>query len=143
MPAVLVDSTEVPQPVVEVTDALSAIGGGMLRHFSVTFDQQRDRVTFYRESREPIPTPPRRSAGVSFSRTPAYWRVDGVVPGSSAAAAGLQPGDLVVRINGELVAKWDLLRYDQLVAATGEITLTLLNGKNESERTVKVFELVP
>jgi hypothetical protein len=131
------------QPIVEVTDTLSAIGGGMLRHFSVTFDQQRDRVTFYRESREPIPTPPRRSAGVSFSKTPAYWRVDGVVPGSSAAAAGLQPGDLVVRINDESVAKWDLLRYDQLVAATGEITLTLLNGNNESERTVKVFELVP
>jgi hypothetical protein len=134
---------EFHQPIVEVTDTLSAIGGGMLRHFSVTFDQQRDRVTFYRDSREPIPTPPRRSAGVSFNKTPAYWRVDGVVPGSSAASAGLQPGDLVVRINGESVAKWDLLRYDQLVATTGEITLTLLNGNNESERTVKVFELVP
>jgi len=134
---------EFRQPVVEVTDTLSAIGGGMLRHFSVTFDQQHDRVTFYRESREPILTPPRRSAGVSFNKTPAYWRVDGVVPGSSAEAAGVQTGDLVVRINGETVAKWDLRRYEQLVASAGEITLTFLNGNNESERTVRVFELVP
>lgn len=141
--AMTIGGYEFKQPIVEVTDTLSAIGGGMLRHFSVTFDQQRDRVTFYRESRDPIPTPPRRSAGVSFSKTPAYWRVDGVVPGSSAATAGLQTGDLVVRINGDSVAKWDLLRYEQLVAATGEITLTLLNGNTESERTVKVFELVP
>ena len=131
------------QPVVEVTDTLSAIGGGMLRHFAVTFDQLRDRVIFHRDSRAPIDTPPRRSAGVSFSKTPAYWRVDGVVPGSSAEAAGVQIGDLVVRINGEPVAKWDLLRYDQLVAAAGEITLTFLNGNAESEKRVNVFELVP
>jgi len=134
---------EFHQPVVEVTDTLSAIGGGMLRHFAVTFDQMRDRVVFYRESREPILTPPRRSAGVSFNKTPAYWRVDGVVPGSSAEAAGVQTGDLVVRINGETVAKWDLLRYEQLVADAGAITLTFLVGNNESEKQVRVFELVP
>lgn len=130
-------------PVVEVTDSLSAIGGGMLRHFSVTFDQQRDRVIFYRDSREPIATPSRRSAGVSFDKTPAYWRVDGVVPKSSAEAAGVQTGDLVVRINGETVARWDLPRYDQLVASAREIALTFLNGNSESEKTVRVFELVP
>lgn len=131
------------QPVVEVTDTLSAVGGGLLRHFTVTFDQLRDRVTFYRESREPIRMPARRSAGVSFNKTPAYWRVDGVVPGSSAEAAGVQTGDLVVRINGEPVAKWDLRRYEQLVATASEITLTFLQGDRETERAVRVFDLVP
>ena len=131
------------QPVVDLTDELSAIGGGMLKHFSVSFDQLHDRVTFYRESREPIQTAPRRSAGVSFSKTPAYWRVAGVVPKSSAEKEGVQQGDLVIRINGEPVARWDLLRYEQLVAKASEITFTFLNGDAETEKRVSVFELVP
>jgi hypothetical protein len=131
------------QPIVEITDELSAIGGGMLKHFSVSFDQLHDRVTFYRESREPIPTAARRSAGVSFNKTPAYWRVAGVVPGSSAAEAGIQHGDLVARINGEPVARWDLRRYEQLVATAGEIAFTFLDGSAEVEKRVRLFELVP
>ncbi len=131
------------QPVVELSDELSAIGGGVLRHFTVTFDQWNDRVTFYRESRDPIAMGARRSAGVSFSKTPAYWRVAGVVPASSAEQAGVQPGDLVTRINGDPVARWDLMRYEQLVADASEITLTFLNGTSETEKRVAVFELVP
>ena len=131
------------EPIVDLTDELSALGGGMLKHFTVSFDQLHDRVTFYRESREPIRTPPRRSAGVSFSKTPAYWRVAGVVPKSSAEKEGVQQGDLVIRINGEPVARWDLRRYEQLVATASEITLTFLNGSAESEKRVSVFELVP
>ncbi len=131
------------QPIVEITDELSAIGGGMLKHFAVSFDQQRDRVMFHRDSREPIATPSLRSAGLSFSKTPAYWRVAGVVPKSSAEGAGVQIGDLVTRINGEAVAKWDLRRYEQLVARAAEIAFTFLHGNAETERRVTVFALVP
>jgi hypothetical protein len=130
-------------PIVDLTDELSAIGGGMLKHFAVSFDQVRDRATFYRASREPIRVNPRRSAGVSFNKTPAYWRVAGVVPNSSAEREGVQRGDLVTRINGESVARWDLRRYEQLVATASEITLTFLNGNAETEKRVRVFELVP
>ncbi len=131
------------EPIVELTDELSAIGGGMLKYFSVSFDQMHDRVTFHRASRDPVATPPRRSAGVSFSKTPAYWRVAGVVPESSAANAGIQTGDLVARINGEPVARWDLRRYEQLVATANDIAFTLLNGADEVEKRIRVFELVP
>jgi hypothetical protein len=131
------------QPIVDLTDELSTIGGGILRHFTVTFDQRRDRVVFHREERGVITAPPQRSAGVSFTRTPAYWRVAGVVPKSPAQAVGVERGDLVVRINGEPMAKWDLRRYEQLVATAGEISLTFLHGTHEKEKRVKIFELVP
>lgn len=131
------------RPVVDLTDELSTIGGDALKHFTLTFDQERNHVILHRESREPILAPPRRSAGVSFNKTPAYWRVVGVVPGSSAETQGVQSGDLVTRINGDPVAKWDLPRYEQLVATSGEIALTFLFGNNETEKTVRVFELVP
>jgi hypothetical protein len=117
---------ELPRPLVELTDELSAIGGGVLRHFTVTFDQQRDRVIFQRDERNPIATPPRRSAGVSFTRTPAYWRVASVIPGSPADQARMESGDLVTRINGEHVSKWDLRRYEELIATARTITCTLL-----------------
>jgi membrane-associated protease RseP (regulator of RpoE activity) len=132
-----------PQPIVDLTDELSAIGGGVLKHFSVTFDQEHDRVTFYRESREPIATPPRRSPGMSFSKTPAYWKVANVVAGSPAAEANILAGELVTRINGEPVANWDLRRYEQLVATAADIAFAFLNGSTETTKTVRVFELVP
>ena len=84
-----------------------------------------------------ITTAPRRSAGMSFNKTPAYWRVDSVVPKSSADLEGVQPGDLIIRINGESVTKWDLRRYEQLVTTGEEIALTFLNGNTETEKRVK------
>jgi hypothetical protein len=133
----------VPEPIVDLTDELSAIGGGILKNFTITFDQAHDRATFLRDSHEVILMPPRRSAGVSFSKTPAYWRVAGVIPGSPAEKAGIQFGDLVTRIDGELVAKWNLTRYEQLVSTASEVTFTCLFGTNEIEKRVQIFDLVP
>ena len=132
-----------PRPIVDLTDELSAIGGGILRDFTVTFDPAHDRVLFLRDSHEPITMGPRRSAGVSFSKTPAYWRVAGVIPDSPAEAAGIQFGDLVTKINGEPVAKWDLVRYEQLINTGSEVTFSLLFGTNEVDKRVRIFDLVP
>ncbi|MSU69710.1 MAG: hypothetical protein EXS39_02825 [Opitutaceae bacterium] len=139
----VIGNYDLPRPVVEITDELSAIGGAVLRNFIVTFNQEKNQVTFYRETPEPIAFGPFRSSGLSFSKAPAYWRVAGVVANSSAAAARVQPGDLVTRINGEPVAQWDFRRYEQLVAAAPSIIFTFLNGSRENDLTLPVFELVP
>jgi hypothetical protein len=133
----------VRQPLVEITDDLSAIGGGLLQHFTVSFDQERSRITFYREVPEPVVFRPLRSVGVSFSKTPAYWRVVGVVRDPAVPAPDVQTGDLVTRINGEPVAKWDYARYERLIATAPEVRFAFLNGSAETEKTLRVFELVP
>jgi hypothetical protein len=133
----------VPRPEVEIVDGLSAIGGGILKYFTVTFDQERGQVTFRRDATDPIAIPGLRSAGLSFSREPAYWRVVGVVPGSPADAADAQIGDLVTRINGEPVASWSTQRYGQLLANAEQITYTFLYGTTETARRLDVVELVP
>ncbi len=133
----------VHRPIVDLTDELSAVGGGLLKYFTVTFDATNDRVTFLRDTHEPITIPPRRSAGLSFSKTPAYWRVAGVIPDSPAAEAGIQFGDLVSRIDGEPVSKWNLSRYEELVGRADQVTFSLIFGTNEVEKQVKVFDLVP
>jgi len=132
-----------PRPVVDLTDELSAVGGAVLKNFAVTFDQLRDRVTFQRDTHEPIISPSHRSAGVSFTKTPAYWRIAGVVTDSPAAAAGVQSGDLVTRINGEPITRWDLTRFEQLVATADTISFSFLIGTAETEKRIPVFELVP
>ncbi|MDB6093856.1 MAG: hypothetical protein JWM32_1418 [Verrucomicrobia bacterium] len=131
------------KPVVDVTDELSSLGGGILKYFTVTFDQHRSQVTFQRDSTDPIPPETRRSAGLSFMKTPAYWRVASVVPGSPAASAGIQPGDLVTRLNGDPVAQWDIRRYELLVATATAIEFTFLHGAQETPERIDVFDLVP
>ena len=141
--SLIIGDFTLPRPIVDLTDELSAVGGEILKNFTVTFDQAHDRMSFQRDSHEPIVSPSRRSAGASFTKTPAYWRVVGVVPGSPADAAGVQLGDLVTRINGEPIAKWDLTRFEQVVATADEIAFTFHNGTSETEKRVRVFELVP
>ena len=80
---------------------------------------------------------------MSFSKTPAYWKVAGVVDDSPAEEAGIRLGELVTRINGEPIAAWDLRRYEQLVARASEVTFSFLNGNSESAKTVRIFDLVP
>lgn len=133
----------VPEPIVYLNENLNSIGGGLLRNFSVTFDQAKKNVTFYREARAPITVPSKRSTGLSFSKTPAYWRVAGVVPDSPATWSNVQTGDLISRINGEPVAQWSFQRYERLIAEADEVTYTFLRGTEETDRTLSVFLLVP
>lgn len=138
-----IGSYAVPRPVVAITDGLSALGGGILKYFTVTFDQEHGQVTFYRDATDPIAVPGPRSTGLSFDKTPAYWRVVGVVPGSPASAAGVELGDIVTRIDGEAVAKWDTRRFEQRMANAEEVEFTFLDGKEETVKRLKVVELVP
>jgi len=133
----------IARPIAELTDDLSALGGGLLKFFTITFDQDGERVIFNRESPDPIVIPPLRSVGISFNRVAAYWRVAGVVPGSPAESAGVAEGDLVTKIEAEPVRKWDKERYNALLAAQGQIKLTFLQGTKETEKTLPVTDLVP
>ena len=132
-----------PRPIVELTDALSSLGGGALRHFTLTFDQRRDRLFLQLVGGALSAAAPRRSLGLSFAKLPAYWRVASVVDSSPAAQAGIRAGDLVVRIEGEPVANWDRRRLDEAIVSRATLTLTLLNGSLETDRVVAAFDLVP
>jgi hypothetical protein len=140
---VQIGSFDVPQPVAEVTDELTSLGGGILSHFTITFDQSHNEAFFQRDQGTALTIPPLRGTGLGFRKTPAYWKVAGVVAGSPAAAAGVVTGDLVSRINGEAVAGWDPSRYDQLVATAAHIDYTFINGSRETATSIDVTELVP
>jgi hypothetical protein len=139
----LIGTHTIAQPIVDLTDQLSAIGGEFLRHFVVTFDQHRNLVTFVRDTDGAVTMEPRRNPGLSFARSPVYWRVLTVIPDTPAAGLPVSAGDLCVRINGELVAKWTFDRYATLVKSAAKITYTFLRGAQEVDLEVPVSVLVP
>ena len=66
-----------------------------------------------------------------------------VQPGSAAARAGLQRGDVIAELNGEPVSESNELRNRVASLAPGsEITLTVLRGQGEQELRVALGELV-
>jgi hypothetical protein len=133
----------IDDPIVDVTDELSSIGGGLLRNFAVTFDQKRNQVTLFRPNFDTIKIGPMRSTGLSFTKTAAYWRVAAVVTESAAEMLGVQAGDLCSRINDEPVSAWPFQRYTELIRTSTRITYTFINGNEEQQVTLPVFELVP
>lgn len=140
---VLVGTHTVTQPIVDLSDQLSSLGGEFLKNFSITFDQNHKQVTFVRRTDGPVTMDPRRSTGLAFSRSPVYWRVLTVIPDTPTAQLAVQPGDLCVRINGEPVDKWTFDRYAALLRSAVKITYTFITGTKESDLEVPVFELVP
>ncbi len=133
----------IENPIADVTDELSSIGGGLLRNFTVTFDQKRKQVTLYRPSDDIIKVPALRSTGLSFTKTAAYWRVAAVVTQSPAEMLGVQGGDLCTRINDEPVSAWPYARYADLVRTAKRVTYTFIDGNEEQKVTLPVFDLVP
>lgn len=140
---ILIGQHVVNQPIVDLTDQLSSLGGELLRHFTLTFDQRRNQVTFLRNAEGPITMEPRRSTGLSFARSPVYWRVLTVIPDTPTSELSVQAGDLCVRINGEPVEKWSYERYAELLKSAAKITYTFLNGPREFDLEIPLFELVP
>lgn len=67
----------------------------------------RRQATQSSAATRPQATPPPPSLGATFSRAeyPQFglkgWRVESVAAGSAAARAGLRPGDLLLRVNGD------------------------------------------
>lgn len=133
----------IQEPVVDLTDQLSSLGGELLRHFKLTFDQRRSLVTLVRDTDGPIQMPSRRSTGISFQRLSAYWKVISLIPDTPVNALPVQTGDLCIRINGEPVGAWNYDRYTALLREADKITYTFLNAAKERDHEVTVFDLVP
>ena len=133
----------IQEPVVDLTDQLSSLGGDLLRHFSLTFDQRRSLVTFVRDTDGPVQMPPRRSTGISFQRLSTYWKVISLIPDTPVIALPVQAGDLCTRINGEPVSAWDFDRYTALLNHADKVTYTFLHAAKEQDHEVTVFDLVP
>lgn len=128
----------VSRPIVEITDGATAIGGEILSHFALTFDQQRGLLALQRGSSAPIEVASRRSTGVVFDRNSDHWAVAAIIPATPAETLPIATGDVCIGVNGEPIGQWPIERFQELLRQTGAVTLTLAANSLRPERVVEV-----
>jgi regulator of sigma E protease len=69
-----------------------------------------------------------------FGRQVTTPRVDSVQPGSAAAVAGFEPGDLILSINGEEIENFGEMQ--RIVSASPDVPLTILVQRGERQLTL-------
>jgi regulator of sigma E protease len=74
-------------------------------------------------------------AEVAFTfRVPA--RIDAVIPGSAAAEAGLEPGDVITAVDGRAVDSFSALQRETEAAGAAPMNLTVRRGGDTFERAL-------
>ena len=67
---------------------------------------------------------------------PAPPRIGGVAPGSAAAAAGLLPGDIIWRIDGQRITRFEAIRGKVEAAQGNPLKLDIARGRDQLEVTL-------
>ncbi len=69
-------------------------------------------------------------------------RVAGILPDSAAAKAGLQPGDVILKVNGHATPNWEDALFEASVLPGGA-TITLLVDHDGSRQTIELPGIPP
>ena len=122
------------------------IGEATLRRFDMTYDYGHGRVWIDPEPK--APAQPFNRAGLRLGRdTPESFAVSSVVPGSPAAAAGLQPGDQILAVNsqpaGQLAASDVFLMCSGAVGTRIDLLVRVKEGGATQSRSLRLAELLP
>ena len=133
-------------PIVDVEDGVAAIGTEVLENLRVTIDVANDRVRL--ECDKGV-LKFGAIAGVGAALGPLAdrrdaWTVHDVLPGSPAARAGVQKGDLVVLVNERAIELWreeDL--WGVFKSAGTTVSIRVIRGNEELSLEVPVIDLVP
>jgi membrane-associated protease RseP (regulator of RpoE activity) len=144
IPDVVVDMSLPRQGVLSHAAPSGNLGSGLLKRFVVTFDYARQRV-FLRTRTDVAQRDAYDRAGLWLNRARTGFRVEGVVAGSPAAAAGLLPGDHVVAVDGrpwaslELHALREMLR--ELPAGT-VVGISVVRGEARRDVALTLRNLI-
>lgn len=135
--------SEIREPRVMLTDQLSTVGGEILRHFTITFDQRRGLVMLAPAHDGALKLPAQRTTGLSFARLPAAWRVLQVLDDAPAGTHQINPGDTIIGIDGEPVVRWNLDRFEKRLREADSVDLLFRRDNRSYLLKVPVYDLVP
>ncbi|MEM7622369.1 MAG: PDZ domain-containing protein [Planctomycetota bacterium] len=137
----------VATPVVSNAERSSLLGTAILRDFLVTVDQQSGLVQMVRPDGTAQQAPIEIGSAVSFGvvSVPLFDgnRIERIVPGSSAERAGLQPGDVVIAIDGEPVAQVRCEARTVEIEAGDTAVYTIRRGADRFEVELEAVVIVP
>jgi hypothetical protein len=123
---------------------IDSLGGNLgsegLRRFTTVFDYTHGRMVLVPNDSFSEPFLFDRS-GVRFDHDGTLV-VRGVLPGSPAAAAGIEVGDRLTHLNGEEVAGEDLYDVRDVLKGDGEISVLLERGGERLEKSLTLRRLI-
>jgi membrane-associated protease RseP (regulator of RpoE activity) len=123
------------------TDIAGAIGAGLMHRFKVTYDCPHNRI--YLEPTERIGLPFERDmSGVSWSNAGGEYRVRAVAPDSAAAHAGMEPGDVLVSMDGRTAAEFTPATLGKRLMTPGKVRLVVRRGQHEVNVELTLARLV-
>ena len=121
------------------------VGGEVLRRFKVILDYAHQRMILEPNSafKEPYEA---AMSGILFGSNEEdckNFKVQGVEPNSPAAAAGLQPGDIITAVDGKAIEKLSSDEFERLWLQNGkEIKLTIKRGTEILEKRMILRRLI-
>ena len=124
-------------------DVAGFIGAGILSRFTVDWDYEGKTMTLTPNHRYGAPFEADAS-GLRLVAEKPDWKtmlVSAVTPGSPASDAGVQPGDILQKVNGKVPPP--LYELDKLLALPGtSITITILRSGKQKTMTIHLRRLV-
>jgi membrane-associated protease RseP (regulator of RpoE activity) len=131
------------RPIIEVIENGTRLSGeDLMRRFVWTFDQRARRIRMIAPSEDPIRTGPVRGTGLALRPVDAGFEVVHVFPGSPAAEAEIEEGDLIVAIDGTPVYERGCVSFDD-DSDREAVTLSIVRDGREIDTRVLSRILVP
>lgn len=127
-------------PVIEEVPKSPILGGEVLQHFEMTLDQRHRRTSLRLLGPTEIPPQPHFELGISFQPTDRGLLVTDVYEDTPGEAAGIQPGDLVIGINGKRPEERGCARVGQ---DGGSSSLTIERDGTVLEKTLDMVPIIP
>jgi hypothetical protein len=121
------------------------MGGNILPRFRVVIDYPRKIValTPSRHFSEPFKSDASGLLLSADARDFHKFTVDSVIPGSPAADAGMQPGDVILAANGKPAKAYALFELEDALKADGTVTrLSVRRGSETMDKTLKLRSLL-
>jgi predicted aspartyl protease len=130
-------------PATEISNGPPAIGVRLLENFCVVFHESEDRMWLCSTGSAPVPSPVVYSVGLSLIPERSGWRVAGVIPGSPAERAHLNPGQLVTRIEGRPARDWTRDQIQHWIDVHSKVALAVADSSGSRDVSLPVWPLVP
>ena len=112
------------------------VGSRVLRDFIVSVDQQNHLIRFAKSMQEKGTD--RRRLGVQFRGMPggSILEIGHVAPGSLGEQSGLQPGDLLMKLNGKPSEEYDMSTLGALIGGAEPLLLEV-----DRDGTTRIIEI--